>query len=98
MQVKANNMTMLSPRTAMASPATSVEWDRWQIDMLSEPKAVLSNLCEALAAWLQPQSVQAHLLSALLLSAVTAGQSPNHTSDGDRSQVMFLPCANSCVM
>lgn len=73
----------------MASPATSAEWDRWQTDMLSEPKAVLSNLSEALAAWLQPQPVQADMLLALLLSAVTAGQSPNHTSNGDRSQVIM---------
>ncbi|BDA43165.1 probable DNA helicase MCM9 [Coccomyxa sp. Obi] len=90
MQVKANNMTMLSPRAAMASPLTLAEWDRWHTDMLSEPRAVLSNLCEALAAWLQPQPVHADILLALLLSAVTAGQSPKHIFRSDRSQVHVI--------
>lgn len=82
----------------MASPATSTEWDKWQTDMLSVPKAVLSNLCEALAAWLQPQPVHGDMLLGLLLSAVTAGQSLIHTSHGDRSQVIRSYCSQFHLM
>lgn len=88
-QVKANNMSILSPRAAMVAPATSAEWERWQTDMLSEPQHMLTNLCEALSAWLQPQPSRASILLAMLLSAVTAGTFPQPTSDIERSQVKY---------
>ena len=88
-QVKANNMSILSPRAAMVAPATSAEWECWQTDMLSEPQHILTNLYEALSAWLQPQPSSASILLAMLLSAVTAGTFPQPTSDIERSQVKY---------
>jgi hypothetical protein len=88
-QVKANNMSILSPRAAMVAPATSAEWERWQTDILSEPQHTLTNLSEALSVWLQPQPSSASILLAMLLSAVTAGTFPQPTSDIERSQVKY---------
>ena len=93
-QVWANNMEILLPRAAVATPAASIEWDRWQSDMLSEPRHVITNLCEALSAWLQPQPTSASILLAMLLSAVTADTSQNDMPETERSQAS---CHISCT-
>ncbi len=57
------------------------------------PAQLLTGLCDALGACLEPQPLPDRTMLCLLLSAVTAGHSAQDMTQscGDRSQVMLMP-------
>lgn len=73
----------------MFRPPMKQDWEAWSAEIVSKPQQLLTGLCDAMGACLEPQLLPERAMLCMLLSAVTAGQGAHSVAGaaGDRSQV-----------
>ena len=92
LQIRANNITLAAPRQVIIQPALAPDWADWAAEILRQPQQLLTRLCDAMAACLQPQMLPQRIMLCMLLSAVTTGHNLHSKARAaaERSQVQLL--------
>ena len=94
LQIRANNIFLAAPRQLIIQPALVPDWADWAAEIVKKPQQLLTRLCDAMAACLQPHMLPQRILLCMLLSAVTAGHSlySKACAAAERSQVQLQHC------